>query len=59
MMTLMMLQPAENEHGGDFTIGRVPTATVFDLQPWVLASLVCPGTLASLGTSVAVILFIL
>ena len=36
---LMMLQ--ESEHGGDFTIGRVPTATVFDLQPWVLASLVC------------------
>ena len=38
----MMLQPAESEHGGDFTIGRVPTATVFDPQPWVLASLVCP-----------------
>ena len=38
---LMMLQP-ESEHGGDFTIGRVPTATVFDPQPWVLASLVCP-----------------
>ena len=37
---LMMLQ--ESEHGGDFTIGRVPTATVFDPQPWVLASLVCP-----------------
>ena len=36
----MMLQ--ESEHGGDFTIGRVPTATVFDPQPWVLASLVCP-----------------
>ena len=41
---LMMLRPAESEHGGhgDFTIGRVPTATVLDLQPWVLASLVCP-----------------
>ena len=33
---------AKSEHGGDFTIGRVPTATVFDPQPWVLASLVCP-----------------
>ena len=41
---MLMLQPAESEHGGhgDFTIGRVPTATVLDLQPWVLASLVCP-----------------
>ena len=28
----VMLQPAESEYGGDFTIGRVPTATVFDLH---------------------------
>jgi hypothetical protein len=35
----MMLQPAESEHGGDFTIGRVPTATVFDLATCSLGCL--------------------